>query len=480
MSSRRTHAGLPACLGHLPRLAATILAFAILVAAVVPARAADDNDKVSKDGVPEDSLAKSFPKEADPGGYRKALAERGITYGLGYIGEWESNVSGGLKRGSIYVGQLKATVDADLEKLAGLTGLTFHADGFQIHGRGLTDEFVGSLMTVSSIEALATTRLWELWLEQKLVANTVSVRFGQLAADTEFFFSVYGYNLLADTWGWPVIDDEDLPSGGPAYPFATPGVRIKVDPSKDTSMLLAIFNGDPAGPGPGDPQTRNRHGTNFRIQDPPLVIGELQLRANQDKDAKGLASWLKLGGWYHFGSFDDQRLSASGQSLADPNLEGGPLRRRGNYGLYALVDQQIWRPKGGDAEKGIGVFARISASPSDRNLLDLYIDGGVVFAGLVPGRPDDILALGGAYTRISDSTRDLDRDVRALTGEGLVRTFEAVLEANYKWQIMSGWELDLDVQHYFNPGGHVALSEELPGRAIPDATVLTLHTELKY
>ena len=33
-------------------------------------------------------------------------------------------------------------------------------------------------------------------------------------------------------------------------------------------MLGAVFDGDLAGPGPDDPQLRNRYGVNFRINDP--------------------------------------------------------------------------------------------------------------------------------------------------------------------------------------------------------------------
>jgi hypothetical protein len=65
-----------------------------------------------------------------------------------------------------------------------------------------------------------------------------------------------------------------------------------------------------------------------------------------------------------------------------------PAAHRANLGIYAVIDQQIWRPPTGEADKGAGVFARASASPADRDLIDLYFDGGTIFAGLIPGRPD--------------------------------------------------------------------------------------------
>ena len=83
----------------------------------------------------------------------------------------------------------------------------------------------------------------------------------------------------------------------------------------------------------------------------------------------GLATTLKLGGWGHFGQFNDQRFANDGALLADPAGSGVPLKHRGNSGLYAVIDQQLYRPKGGDAQSGISVFSRMSISPSDRNLV---------------------------------------------------------------------------------------------------------------
>src|SRR4051794_6698762 len=90
---------------------------------------------------------------------------------------------------------------------------------------------LGNLMTASGIEALPSTRLYELWLEQKFFDDTVALRAGQLAADTEFLVSQYATLFVNATFGWPAITAADLPSGGPAYPLATPGIRLKVAPT---------------------------------------------------------------------------------------------------------------------------------------------------------------------------------------------------------------------------------------------------------
>lgn len=153
---------------------------AALLLGEVPALANDEGS----DGIPSPSIATSLPANGDPFGQRKRLSERGVSYGLVYTGEGLANTSGGVRRGSIYEGKLELFLNGDLEKLAGWKGLSFFANGFQIYRTGgLRDNYFESLITISNIEAVSSTRLSELWLEQKLFDDTFSVRFGQLTAD---------------------------------------------------------------------------------------------------------------------------------------------------------------------------------------------------------------------------------------------------------------------------------------------------------
>jgi porin len=459
---------------------ATMLA--ALFAATLPVMAEEASGP--NDSIPEQSIAHSLPGNGDAGGHRKRLADQGITYGLNYIGEVQGNLSGGIARRTVYVGRLEGYVDLDFEKLAGWKGLSVHANAYQLHGDGLSTNYLGNMMTVSFIEAHPTTRLFELWAEQRLFNDMLSVRFGQLATDSEFFLSGYAGQFVNASFGWPAIYGMNMPSGGPAYPLETPGVRLKLDPSKNLSILAAVFNGDPSGicQSSDDPQECNRYGLNFRTSDPPLMMSELQYRYNQEKNAPGLAGTIKVGGWYHFGDFDDRRFGTDGVLLADTvNSNGIPVRHRGNSGIYGVIDQQIWRPASGEPDKGVGMFARISVSPdSDRNDVGLYVDGGIVFAGLIPGRPDDVVSLGAAFAKASSDARDADRDAITFGALQSVRDYEALLEANYQAQIMSGWTVTGDFQYVWHPGANVAHPNRTDGAPIGDAALLTLHSVIKY
>jgi porin len=380
------------------------------------------------------------------------LAESGIRLNLSYISDALANVRGGQQRGLVYQGLIETGVELDFEKLSGIVGLTAYANAFQIHNTGrIRRDAVGGINTIAAIEAVPTTRLSELWLQQTFAAGTANLRLGQLAADKEFFFASASELFLQSDW--PTIAAENLPSGGPAYPLSTPGVRLKIEPNDRLAVLLAAFNGDPAGPGLDDEQLRNHHGLNFRLRDRALLMAEAQLRSGHEKNAAGLATTVKLGAWTHLGRFDDQRWAVDGSLVADPAGAGVPARRRGNDGIYAIAEQQLFRPAGGGPDSGVIAFGRMSYSPPDRNPIDFYVDGGLVFAGLIPGRPADRFGASLIYARFSNAARAVEADRIAFGEPGVLRDYEANLELTYQAQIVPGWTLQPVITYVRHPNG---------------------------
>jgi porin len=82
---------------------------------------------------------------------------------------------------------------------------------------------------------------------------------------------------------------------------------------------------------------------------------------------------------------------------------------------------------------------------------------------MIPGRPDDGLAIGFAYTGISDQVHAFDVD----SGLSVARNYESLIEVCYTYQIKAGWTVQPDFQYIFQPGGNVAGQD--------DATVLGAH-----
>src|SRR5450755_1117576 len=255
------------------------------------------------------------------------------------------------------------------------------------------------------------------------------------------------------------------------------GARLRANAADNLTVAAAIFDGDAAGSGPGDPQLRDNNGINLRINDPPLVIGEVQYIWNGKKGDPGLDGKFKIGGWRHFGEFSDQRFTAQGISLASPMSSGMPASLSGDSGIYSVFEQKVYRV-GKDDDRGIGIFARVASSPSDRNLIDLYADGGVEFIGLSDIRPKDKFGIAAGYARVSSRARALDGDFQQTMGSGWPqRSFESLFTAVYQYEVRSGWTLQPNFQYFVHPGGGATnpLGSN-PGRLLRDAAVFGLGT----
>jgi porin len=351
---------------------------------------------------------------------------------------------------------------------------------FQIHNGGRNStQLVEGLGDVTSINALPTTRLFTAWFQQDF-GQYASLRVGQLAADQEFLVSDTAYGLISGTFGWPIMASANLPSGGPAYPLGTPGIRFKVNPTDTVTVLGAVFSGDPAGLDcKGNPQACDLYGTAFSFTGGAFLIGEAQYQVNQGRDTQRLAAAYKIGAWYHNGEFADQQFGIGPTGAVVPlatTPTPEPLNHSGNWGVYAVVDQMLWRSD----KKTASVFFRGGFSPSDRNLVSWYIDGGLGLKGFVSDRPNDILTFGFAYSRISNDAAASDRGAINLNGTPFpIRSAEAIFEVSYIAQLAPWWTVQPDVQYVVRPGGNVPDPDD-PTRPIGNAFQIGMRTTIKF
>ena len=446
------------CLEQISRGAAFTLMLVTSLAVLAPSARANCN-------VPDpeflvDTLHSNLrPHSAGSLGLRSDLAESAISVAGVYYAEVFSNTAGGLRQGTYYDGLLHLGMYVDMHKLGFWRGLCFHTNGLQIHGQSITADAVGSLMPVSDFEATPATRLFELWVQQRLFDDRLAIKLGQLAADATY---VLGSGVfLNGTWGWPSITAVNLPSGGPAYPLATPGVHAVVTPNDKLTLQFGLYNGDPSKPDcKGSPQVCNSNGLEFRFDDPPLLMIEGDYQHSQD----GLAGTIKIGGFNHFGKFE----------LQDVGPNGTARRVNNNYGLYGIIEQFVWRLPGSEEPKGVKLFGRAVGMPSDRNVIDFYADGGISFLGMIPNRPEDALSIGFAYTGISSEVDITDLN-EVMPGTG---NHEALFEICYTIQLASRWRLQPDFQYIWQPGANLPnASGKIP---LGNAAVVGARTTIKF
>lgn len=408
---------------------------------------------------------------------RPVLDEYGVSVGLTESDELLANPTGGRRQGTIFEGLTEVSLGLDLDKMLGLAGGIINISAFQIHGRGLSTNYVDNLNVSSNLEADRSIRLFEWWYQQSSLGGKADVKIGQQSADLEFITTQYGGLFINSGFGFPTLAAVNLPSGGPAYPLGTPAIRFRAKPTDDIAALAGVFNGSPAGSGNGDPQVRNRSGTNFDVSSGVFLIGEVQYALNQEDGATGLPGTYKFGAWYNSNAFTNQ-FYVNAPISAAAAFANPPRAKHGDYSIYAVMDQLIYRPEG-SKDGGAGVFLRAMGSPGEQNVVNVFVDGGVTYRGAF-GRDNDTVGLGFAWTRISDTARAGDSRLNAITVGGYpIRNSETLLELSYQAQIVPWLIVQPDFQYVFHPGGGIPNPDQ-PGKRVGDAAILGVRTSVTF
>src|ERR1700722_83105 len=218
--------------------------------------------------------------------------EKGITFTGEYTGEILSNLSGGIKEGTIYEGLLKLTLQLDLKKI-GWEGASIFASALYPHGNGLSKDYTGDFNILSSIDAYDSVRLFELWFQQKLFGDKMSIRIGQMSADLEFYQSIWANIFVNSCYGpFPTIS---MGTNLPIYPFGGLGTRIDYYPTPNTFVRTAVFDSNP-----GDQATNDQHGTRFHLSPSAgvIVIAETGYQVTPSSANKGRQESYTIGAYY--------------------------------------------------------------------------------------------------------------------------------------------------------------------------------------
>jgi len=425
-------------------------------------------------------------------GLRTELSKYGISLAIQETSEVLGNPTGGVRRGVAYDGLTQAILQLDTQRAFGWYGGLFNVSALQLHGRNLSADNLYSLQTASGIEGDRATRLWELWYDQKMLPeDRLDIKVGQQSADQEFLVTTNGAYFVNTMFGWPLVPSVDLPGGGPAYPLSALGVRLRWRPINPLAILVGVFNGSPVSNNQGDPQRVNSSGTSFPTNGGTLTFVEMQYSYPAvgamvyPGEGPPLGHTYRLGVWFDSERFSDQRLDTDGVPLASPASNGVPLQHSGDYSIYAIADQMVWR-QSTDPNRSVSLFARVMDTPQgDRNLIDFSANAGMVYHDPLSNRPDDTLAIGIGYGHVGGSASAYDRDVAAYnltvspSGYFPIRTSETYVEATYQYQVHPWWQLQPDIQYVFNPGGGIA-NPDAPGQRVRNEFVLGLRTNVLF
>jgi len=389
-------------------------------------------------------------------GLRPALERVGIVPTVNFVSDVQGNPLGGERQALREFDDLFVGLNVELEKLVGAPGTKFHVGFSQRSGTSLSDIDIGNTFNVAEVCCGATYRLVDVYLEQPLLGDRLNVRVGRMASGDEFMSSpLYWMFVQSGFDGNPFGIFLNAP-GMSAYPIATWGLRVRVEPVEWFYAMAGVFNGDPT------LIDNDKHGVDWSMRGPVFAIAEIGLRLNQGPADAGLPGNYKLGAYYNGGTYPDFLRDTAGGLAPVTGLP--PRTTRGKTGFYVLADQMVYREAPGPSPQGLTPFVAVVVAPDQStNAMPLFVNGGLVYTGLFPRRDRDVAAFGVVYGRFSQDQRRAQQLERQTGVAAQVQTYEIALEWTYALQVARWLSIQPDVQYIIRPGG---------GGHIPNALVL--------
>jgi len=366
----------------------------------------------------------------DWGGFRSDLLKRGVALELEYYGDTLAIVSGGLNQKTNFSGLLAFGLHVDTDKLAGWKDSQFFFSALVIHGGNPTDD-VGSVHSVSNIEALDSIKALEAWFEKNFFENRLSLLGGLYALDGEFDVQETGSIFLNGGFGTGLDLSETGLNGPSIFPSSALGARIKIQLNNDIYVQGVVLDGVA-----GDPSDTSRTKIILDKDDGVLVATETGYHRRGDSHENLVK--IGVGGWVYPSDFDD---------LVEVDGAGNPVRRSGTYGVYGFAEAQVYAEGRHSMDQGLWIFFRLGYADEDVNQFQYYFRGGLAYTGLVPGRDEDVMGLGVSMAFNGDKFKTAIRN----SGEQ-VDDAEIVIEGTYLIQLLPWLSIQPDFQYVINPG----------------------------
>jgi carbohydrate-selective porin OprB len=374
----------------------------------------------------------------DWGGRRTELAEQyGVTFDFFYVADFLATPQAAVKTGAAGWNRVRGTMDIDFGKLAGWKGLTFHVTGLWQGGPNLGADYLGSISNPSGLVSARTEILDSYWLQYAMLDDKVEFKFGQFASMDEYGLQPYGGNFLIEPIDYGFGNRfNDYASFDPA---SGPGISLKVKPAKWMYFKTAYTSGN------RNPYVQDPNGFHFVKHDSGVLSDEVGVDIGQP--GPGVAKSKYYPGHYAFGS------TYNGGKFSDP-FNPVPLAYSpytGNYVIYFMANQAIYRPTAGSSNGLNGFFGFAISPDATYNFTDKNITGGVVYNGLIPSRPKDGLGFGMSFSHVSNAYSTAYAN--SFLGAPVLGT-EKAFEVNYLFQATPYFMVQPVVQWYAELGAN--------------------------
>jgi len=361
----------------------------------------------------------------------RVRAQEGITFEALYVADVMHNARGGIKTGTGYLDDLRLQMSVDAEKSLGIEGGTFFAFARAINSGDFATRYSGEFQKVSNIDASPAVRLYEAWYEQTFFENRVSVRAGLYDLNTEFDANPVAVLFLNAAQGIGTEFGQTGRNGPSIFPVTSLAARIDWHDPSGLGVRFAILDGVP-----GDIRNPKRTAIKLGDGDGALLVAQA--------DYAWSGGQFAVGGWQYTARFDDIVDDASGLTH----------KRKDNAGAYGFITNRFFgNDEGGPA---LDAYVRVGIAQPSINPVAAYFGAGVVGAGIIPGRPLDLIGFSIGIARTGSPYRKA-----AIIGGGLATKHETELEVTYRAELAPWLTVQPDLQFVIHPGFDPTLKNAL-------------------
>ena len=335
-----------------------------------------------------------------------------FTFEATYLGDVVTNLSGGIKKGTRYLGLANFKMSLDTRALGLWKGGQFFVNAANAHGGDPSADLIGDYHIISNIETNELTYIHELWYKQSV--GNFEITAGLQDLNTDFVSTEYGSLFMNSTFGTPSTIADNVPS--PIFPLTAVGVSLIWNSSENSTWNVAVFDGMPTD------FSDNPHNLRWDLNREEGAFAVMEYHFSGSV-GNGLKSSYKAGIYYH------SQMTKNEDDLPEPEILNY------NYGIYLIADQMIY-PNASETG-GLAVFGQLAVSPEKINTHYAYGGAGLTYKGLLTKRTEDILGVAFNKTWLSDqSIKD-----------------ESIIELSYKAQVTENLFIQPDFQYVINPGG---------------------------
>jgi carbohydrate-selective porin OprB len=367
-------------------------------------------------------------------GERTRLLERGVSFDFQYVSDSLWSLKSAQPERFASWDRFRGTVDIDLGKLIGQQGLYFHATALW-QGGGNLGTYLGLLTSPSGMSSANTCRLDSWWIEKRWLHERITARAGQFAGQDFYGAQHYAASFIFEPMGYALgnlfttLESFDPPS--------TPAMEIRIAPIRNLyvkSMVAAAVR---------SPFSQNPTGLVPQFNGTPVSVSEIAFtpgkKATSVRAFDSVENRKGYSGLYQFGA------SYNPGKFTSPT---SPTPRAGNYLLYGMASQALWRVHPKEA-KGLDATLAYDWSPAEINRNNTQLTAGVRFNEPLPLHIHNTMSLG--YVRNSLSAQFLPPGTPAWKTEHGV-------EFNTLFDPLPMLLVQPVIQYYANVGGRAQRS----------------------